>query len=239
MADLNLTSTESIHLFFSDYENAPLAGDRRYVDHVSESERSYAESCSTVRQKEFLVGRALLRHVLSQFVPGVDPINWRFKTNPFGKPEIESPVGGSRLKFNLAHCKGVLVLAVGELESLGVDVENTVRTGNLDDIARLHFSPEEYADLCQDTLLFVRRFIEYWTLKEAFIKAIGLGLSLPLNQFTARWNTSRTEVSRFQILCSDGWKLVHTPFEPRAAVVEVASAIWIRSLVFVPDVIRC
>ena len=131
---------------------------------------------------EFLCGRALLRAVLSTWAP-VDRREWRFSLNAHGRPGIASP--SSPLHFNLSHTRGMVVLALGADASVGVDVERLDRSVRPLEVADRFFSPFEVEGLrALPTERHRDRFLALWTLKEAYIKARGMGLALPLRDFS-------------------------------------------------------
>ncbi len=123
----------------------------------------------------FLVGRALLRKTLSQYT-GHDPRGLEFRYNAHGKPSLKTPVEPP-LEFSVSHTRGLAVCAVALGDPLGVDVERDRTVSNPLEIARRFFAPAEAAAL--EKLPAERRgaaFIELWTLREAFVKARGVGL---------------------------------------------------------------
>jgi 4'-phosphopantetheinyl transferase len=132
----------------------------------------------------YLVTRALVRTVLSKYAR-VSPASWRFVANEHGRPEIAEPRQVTSLKFNLSHTNQVITCLVAKTRDVGIDVENRERRGRLLDVARRFFSRYEVETLYSlpdpDRL---DRFFMYWTLKESYIKAKGLGLSIPLSQFS-------------------------------------------------------
>jgi len=131
---------------------------------------------------QFLVGRALVRTVLSHYT-GADPRLWEFRQNAFGKPAVKSPAGLA-LEFNLSHTRGLAVCAVTRRAAVGVDVEDCRRAANYTGLARRYFAPSEAAAL--ESLPPAQQpgvFFQFWTLKEAFLKARGVGLSMPLDSF--------------------------------------------------------
>lgn len=131
---------------------------------------------------EFLCGRALLRAVLSTWAP-VERRAWRFAPNPHGRPGIASP--DSPLHFNLSHTRGMVVLALGCDPWVGVDVERLDRSVRPLEVADRFFSPVEVDGLRSLPAERHRdRFLALWTLKEAYIKARGMGLALPLRDFS-------------------------------------------------------
>jgi 4'-phosphopantetheinyl transferase len=98
-----------------------------------------------------------------------------FVADSNGKPGLEA--GQSDLAFNVSHTDGLVACGLGSTESLGVDVESTERNTDADLIAERYFSREEVAELAAYAGLERHtRFIELWTLKEAFLKATGKGL---------------------------------------------------------------
>lgn len=133
----------------------------------------------------YLATRALVRTVLSRYAP-LAPAEWQFSPNDYGRPAIANTHALARtLSFNLSHTRGLIAMAVTRERVLGVDVENLTTRQVSGGIAEHFFSPTEVAALAtvapegrQD------RFFEYWTFKEAYIKARGMGLSIPLDRFS-------------------------------------------------------
>jgi 4'-phosphopantetheinyl transferase len=132
----------------------------------------------------YLITRALVRTVLSRYAP-VAPQDWRFVEDAYGRPHIANEDSAARrICFNISHTRSLVVLGVTCDRALGVDTEDVqARDAGLE-IAEHYFAAEEVAQLratpCEAQQA---RFFEYWTLKESYIKARGLGLSLPLEQF--------------------------------------------------------
>jgi 4'-phosphopantetheinyl transferase len=124
------------------------------------------------------------RTVLSKYVD-IAPRDWRFAVNEYGRPSIAAEHTDARgIEFNLSHTDGLVVMAVTRGRAIGVDVEN-VRTREVDiDIVDRYFAAEEVAALrALPREKQKQRFFECWTLKESYIKARGLGLSIPLERF--------------------------------------------------------
>lgn len=122
------------------------------------------------------------------------PADWVFSQNAYGRPEIDAMRTGIRdLFFNVSHTTGLIVLAVATGRAVGVDVENTQRDKDLLDVTKQVLSPEELQDLVKvPGELKVERFLQYWTLKEAYIKARGKGVSIPLEKLGFRFDQSGT-----------------------------------------------
>ena len=132
----------------------------------------------------YLVTRALVRTVLSRYAP-LTPQQWTFANNAHGKPAIANrdPLA-QEIAFNVSHTQGLIVLGVCRHAALGVDVENLRTRRALLDAANVVFSSEEAQAIARlPTALQHERFFQYWTLKEAYLKACGTGMSVPLNQF--------------------------------------------------------
>ncbi|EWY37253.1 hypothetical protein N825_21220 [Skermanella stibiiresistens SB22] len=132
---------------------------------------------------EHLVTRALVRTTLSR-ATGVPPEAWRFTANSHGRPEIAAPAGFEHLRFNLSNTRGLVACAIAQDRQVGIDVESLDRGADLLEISDRFMAPAEAADIraCPEADR-AHRFFTYWTLKEAYIKARGLGLSIPLDQF--------------------------------------------------------
>lgn len=139
-------------------------------------------------RNQYVIARALVRGVLSLYKPDIPPVAWRFETNAFGRPILAAGMGEA-LHFNLSHTEGRIVLAVAAAAMVGVDIEWCARPGPTLELADMVFSSEEEAALrAIPAHQQRRRFFELWTLKEAYIKARGMGLSLPLKDFTMRFS---------------------------------------------------
>jgi 4'-phosphopantetheinyl transferase len=177
---------DQIHLWPVDYDKIDYSQMRDHRALLNEEERKQERKFYFERDRwRYFVTRALVRKVLSRYAP-VTPENWVFATNAYGRPEIANvAIGKSGLSFNISHTRSLVVLGVARGRALGVDVEN-VRTRVVStDIANRFFSATEAAALRrappneqQD------RFFEYWTFKESYIKARGMGLSIPLDKFS-------------------------------------------------------
>jgi len=123
----------------------------------------------------------LVRTALSHYHP-LSPAEWRFRANAYGKPSVEPDCG---LSFNLSNSPGLVVCLIARECEVGVDVEPYDRAGEIVELAADLFSRQELAQL--DRLHGQERLdraLSLWTLKEAYCKAWGLGLSMPLGEFS-------------------------------------------------------
>jgi 4'-phosphopantetheinyl transferase len=139
--------------------------------------------CFQKDSEHFIVARGLLRTIIGRYLD-MEPGQVRFCYGPHGKPAMSRVFGNETLSFNLSHSHGLALLAVSRGRELGVDLEYILAHLADDQIAERFFSPREVA-LLRGLSKDVQReaFFIFWTRKEAFIKATGKGLSLPLNQF--------------------------------------------------------
>jgi len=134
-------------------------------------------------RRRWMMAHAILRMVLGRYLD-IDPRELRFRTNTYGKPSLAYPHTGAHLHFNLSHSGDLVLYAFAYDRQVGVDVEY-MRTGiEYTDLAASHFSAHERAALhALPEALQEEAFFLCWSRKEAYIKARGQGLSLPLDQF--------------------------------------------------------
>jgi 4'-phosphopantetheinyl transferase len=158
----------------------------KYHDILSDEERAQQKRFYFEKHRhQYLITRALVRSVLSLYVETISPEAWQFKKNNHNKPYIKNSPLPFALNFNLSHTEKMVVLAVTLDRNIGVDVEFLLRRDTGLEIAKRHFSETEFQDLCAiPAERQKRRFFELWTLKEAYIKACGMGLAIPLHHFS-------------------------------------------------------
>jgi 4'-phosphopantetheinyl transferase len=135
-----------------------------------------------------LAARALLRRSLSRWSE-VRPGAWRFEADARGRPEIAAP--RSRLRFNVSHTRGLALVGVTVDRDVGVDVEGVPAEVPLDVVDRCFTPGERAAVLDAPPRDRPACFAELWTLKEAYAKARGLGLALPLDAVAFELNPPR------------------------------------------------
>lgn len=127
---------------------------------------------------QFLAGRLLIRGWLAS-VSGIPASEWQFAEGQRGRPEIAHPA--SRWSFNLAHSGNLVACVLSSVSEVGVDLEDLQRRPPIRDLAQRFCSPAEAADIeRQPEPARTRRFLTYWTLKEAYLKARGLGIAVHL-----------------------------------------------------------
>ena len=131
----------------------------------------------------FALGRLMAREMVADAL-GVEPRAWHWREGPHGRPEIDWPE--TDLHFNLSHSAGLVACAIGRGRELGVDLENLGRRAPDVAIVERYLSPAEAADVHAQSEGWTHRFLLYWTLKEAYLKARGLGISVQLADITFR-----------------------------------------------------
>jgi len=178
---------------------------------------------------QFLVARALLRTTLSRYAD-VPLASWEFETNDYGRPYVVEPAHCRDLRFNLSHTRGLVACAVTTDGDIGVDVEDISRTVDIGLLSPRVFSEQEQADLLHlGPERRKHRFFSYWTLKESYIKARGMGLSLPLDGFWFDLEGRHPRI-RFNEKCPDDpsrWRfreVVPTPDHKLAVAMSSAAA---------------
>ena len=212
------------HIWYTDpalVAEASLVAAYRELLSPAERERNARFLFETGRHVD-LVTRALVRTTLSRYWPGIAPADWQFVVGPHGKPEVGRPGNCPDLRFNLSHTDGIIVCLVAAGHDVGVDVEDTTRTGTVDVeiIAKRYFSARELAAI-RDSPPGMRRsaFFDCWTLKEAYVKARGLGLQLPLDRFTVEVGPDDGAAVRIASIAFDA----EIADDPRAWQFEVSS----------------
>jgi 4'-phosphopantetheinyl transferase len=186
-------------------------------DEIERADRFYFEK----DRRHFAVAHGALRQILARYT-GADPREIEFSFGSKGKPDLKSPV--DTIKFNLSHSGNLALLAVTREAILGVDVEFIKTDFGGQEIAERFFSRHEVSTLL--ALPMEERahaFFSCWTRKEAYIKAVGEGLSLPLDSFDVAFGPGihpallRVEASAEELL---RWRLydIEVPPEYRAAL---------------------
>ena len=176
-------SRDDVHVWRATLDQ-PAEYVRQLAQSLSEDERLRAERFYFERDRSrFIVGRGLLRFILSRYLE-IPANKLQFCYSSRGKPELVETSSAYKLRFNVSHSQGLVMYAVTRDRSIGIDVEYIRPMPEAEQIVKSFFSVYEnnvfqHLPLCQKQLAF----FNCWTRKEAFVKAIGDGLSLPLDQF--------------------------------------------------------
>ena len=176
---------------------------------LSVDERICADRLMLERhQRQYIFAHAMLRLALSHAEPDVAPSNWSFSTGRYGRPFVAAPATSTPLHFSLSHADGCVACVVSRHETVGVDVETVSRRVAPLSTALRFFAREEIETL--RTLpepAAIDRFFDYWTLKEAYLKARGFGLNLPLDAFAMQVSREAIKISFKSDIADDpsGW----------------------------------
>lgn len=206
---MNLSDSE-IHLWLvHDQQVADSALEEFKVLLAPEEKRRYQRFYFDRDKRQFLITRATLRCALSAYFPDVEPAQWSFSRNDYGRPYISGPRHAGAIAFNLSHTDSMIVLAICRSGDLGVDVENLSRVCEPAALANRFFSLKESEELLGLGEQAQRdRFFDLWTLKESYIKACGMGLAIPLANFSFAFD-ERTAAIDFESEREDdseGWR---------------------------------
>lgn len=168
-------------------EPAALAADAagRFAEWLSADEKErWQRFRHAADRQRFLLARALTRSVLGNCLQQA-PASLQFTRNRYGKPElVQAKRPEQILRFNLSHTRGLLVLGVTLVDEIGVDVEAVTREVEMLPLAERYFAASEIAMLHAAEPSQLRElFFRLWTLKEAYVKASGLGMQLGFHTF--------------------------------------------------------
>lgn len=142
-------------------------------DEVCRAKRFYKEQ----HRQRFIAGRGILRTILGRYL-GVEPQLLQFSYEPSGKPVLADAFASSKLWFNLTHSLGLALCAVSCDRLLGIDLEYIRPITDVLSLAKRYFSPGEYAVMRSLPPQQMQKvFFRYWTCKEAYLKATGVGLA--------------------------------------------------------------
>jgi len=161
----------------------------------------------------FALGREMARSLVGAAL-NVPPHSWIWREGPHGRPEIAAPESG--LHFNLSHSAGLVVCALSRHRAVGVDVEDLDRRAPDPAIVTRYCSPAEAEDVCAEADGWRDRFLTYWTLKEAYLKARGLGISVHLSDISFTLAGGEARIGFLDSLAGtdDRWRFHLVRLEP-------------------------
>ena len=164
-------------------------------DELGRADRFYFE----IDRRRFIAARATLRSILSCYL-AIYPGHLRLYYNQYGRPYLGPEFSSSLLNFNLSHSGSMALYAITRNMEIGVDVERVRSDLEYEEIAKRFFSLNEVAILRTiPTEKKLEAFYNCWTRKEAYIKAHGKGLSLPLDSFDvpfAAWELPKLLIAK-------------------------------------------
>jgi 4'-phosphopantetheinyl transferase len=181
--------------------------EEHYLDFLNEEEKIRASKFYRLElQKKYIKTRGVLRKILASYT-GDKPQDIVIKLGEYGKPYIQG------LAFNLSHTDNHFALAVSSIEDIGLDMEKVTQRYSLSGIAKKCFSTIEFnywnamPEQQKETV-----FYHFWVRKEAFVKAVGRGISLGLDQCVV----NPKDQSQFLSIPSDyglalDWKIIDIP----------------------------
>ncbi|KAM0848459.1 hypothetical protein ACQ4PT_054377 [Festuca glaucescens] len=241
---------------------------KMYEELLSPAEKKYANE--KMSWKDAMLSCALRRTTLARYCK-IDPRSFEFKYNKFHKPEILWPPDDSTverpLHFNISHTTSLIACGVAMHGHIGIDVEEKKRKTikSIFSLARCFFTPSEvnYLADISDSDAQRKEFFKLWTLKEAYVKALGLGLSgAPFSEFSIMLETSKgIRISKASKVCNDSnsgcdhlsenWQFALTELEnshymavfvedysrsPEDSLVPVGLKVW-KTIPFVEDIL--
>lgn len=182
---LALSSTE-IHVWCASLVQSDSDVDK-IMSILSEDEYQRAKQFHFVKhQRRFSWARGVLRLLLGQYL-GREPRELQFQYGRYGKPALPEGAGGESLSFNVSHSGDLALYAITSVDVsslVGIDVEYLRPVTNLEQLVQRFFSPQEQVEFAQiPASQKEAAFFRGWTCKEAFIKAIGEGLTFSLREF--------------------------------------------------------
>ena len=178
---LNGLMPGTVHVWRAPLDDSPGRASR-YRSYLSADELIRADRFRTPHpQYQFVVTRGILRMLLSRYV-GIPPAQLHFETQAQGKPFLMA-ASSFPIQFNVAHTRGMALIALTTQHAVGIDVEWIDRKVQDRDIAERYFSSGESAYLASlKPTLRTHQFFWYWTAKEAYLKMQGKGISEGLAQ---------------------------------------------------------
>ncbi len=208
---------EEVHVWRADLSNTSPAVEE-LARTLDDQERLRAERFAFESdRRHFVRAHAILRAILGAYV-GVDPEELRFSYGPQGKPSLAPESDGAGLRFNMSHSNGLAAYAVTRDRAIGVDVEEIRTDLHVMRIAERFFSRAEAEAI--RSVPEARRpeaFFELWTLREAYLKGTGKGLSAPLHGFHISPLSGKPAAGAGSRFCVEGtphWSLRSLRFAP-------------------------
>ncbi len=177
-----------VHCWCANLDVPPETSAQLYAT-LSAGERSRSARFRYERdRRRFIVAHGVLRNLLGRYLE-TQPSEIAYAYNAFGKPDL-SPNRGGRIKFNLSHSGDLALIAIATDSNVGVDLECVQARSDYPEIARCFFSSADLDPLnAYPPQRYAEAFLGCWTRKEAYLKARGVGLAVPLNSFSVPMTT--------------------------------------------------
>lgn len=182
-------------------------------DELSRAKRFYKEQ----HRQRFIAGRGILRTILGQYL-NIAPQQLQFSYEPLGKPVLDDTINERKLWFNLTHSQGLALCAVSCDRLVGVDLEYIRPVSDVLTLAKRYFCAREYETMRElPPHQMQQMFFRYWTCKEAYLKATGVGLA-QLEQI----EVALTPTEGAKLITEQQWTLLElVPDENAVAAVAV------------------
>jgi 4'-phosphopantetheinyl transferase len=180
--DVGKIEQDECHIWRIDLDEV-LSSARRLKVMLSDDESEKAHRFVFAQDRlRYVAGRAALRMILGSYLD-ICPDRVQFSYGSHGKPEV-SGLAGNQLSFNLTNSGDLVLAAISNGRHIGIDLEKLDPAVQAINIATQWFAQNELASIAAVPMEYRSAlFFELWTRKEAFVKALGGGLSIPLNQF--------------------------------------------------------
>jgi 4'-phosphopantetheinyl transferase len=186
---------EEVHVWCLELNEFRLINLEIYHDLLSQDEKDRAKKFYYEKDRDHFIGACgVLRCLLGMYLDML-PSKLAFKYNPHGRPLLDVPPGGSDIYFNVTHSENIALYAFSRTHPVGVDIEFIRQDIEWEALADNFFSINETCMIhsvkpCHQLEAFYR----CWTRKEALLKGLGVGLSIPLNQFEVSVSPDETEL---------------------------------------------
>lgn len=177
-----LLQAHEVHVWRASLDIAPATAARFYATLGSDERERAARLRFQHDRQRFIAAHGVLRELLGRYLQR-SPSQPSYVYNAAGKPSL-APAFGGWLSFNLSHSADCALIALAANVDVGVDIEAIRALRDYADIARHCFTQAEIAQLNRlPSHLYAVTFLSFWTRKEAYLKALGVGLSVPLDSF--------------------------------------------------------
>lgn len=208
-----LLESDQVHVWRIELTHLIQAPSSRYahvlsIDEISKANKFFFEGDRT----KYMITRLTVREILGSYLE-VEPEELVFAYNQYGKPYLAKQGHEESLNFNISHAGNLSLLAITKDRRIGVDLEPLRDEASMETIAKRFFAPAEVTQLLSfPDDLRQKAFFTCWTRKEAFVKAQGKGLSIPLDQFEVAFGPN--EIPRLIKTSIDGgetdrWSIFH------------------------------
>jgi 4'-phosphopantetheinyl transferase len=212
LSDAKVMNGHEAHLWLVSTDHLPATADEKLLLQLSPSEQHHYHSLRLPKVKrEYLITRALIRRALSYYAD-VAPLEWEFVKDQHGCPRLAQPFSEFNLNFNITHSHGAVACLIACGHQVGVDIESYHRKNDFMDIAEsvlTAFEQTALNEIQKRSGASTIDFLHYWTLKEAYSKALGLGLALHFKDIVCAFDNDEPE--GLIALSKGNWQFLQVP----------------------------